>query len=191
MSENLKKGAVPGTMFMCTDNGWINQATFVEWFKFFLANTPSVQPVLIIEDEVIELARTNNVHLLCLPAHCTHTCILQPLDVAVFKSLKSHFSKACRDLSAAIPGRVTLPENLAAIVAEAWPKAENPINIFSGFRKTGVIPLNPGEVTDRYTAPAKVYSLLFLITLTPLSISLVVLVLVKQITVTMIHLLRG
>ena len=77
--------------------------------------------------------------------------------VAVFKSLKSHFSKACRDFLAATLGRVILPENLAAIVAEAWPKAVNPINIFSGFRKTGVFPLNPGEVTDRYTAPAKVY----------------------------------
>ena len=74
-------------MFMRTDNGWNNQATFVEWFKFFLANIPSVRPILIIEDghwshmsmEVIELARANDVHLLCLPAHCTH--ILQPLDV--------------------------------------------------------------------------------------------------------------
>ena len=63
--------------------------------------------------EVIELARANNVHLLCLPAYSTH--ILQPLDVAVFKSLKSHFSKACRDFLAAALGRVILPESLAAI----------------------------------------------------------------------------
>ena len=55
---------------------------------------------------------------MCLPAHCTH--ILQPLDVAVFKSLKSHFNKACRDFLAAIPGRVILPENLKLL--QLWLK---------------------------------------------------------------------
>ena len=133
---------------------------FVEWFKFFIASIPPVQPVLVIEDghlshmsmEVIELARANDIHLLCLPAHCIH--ILQPLDIT---SLKSHFNKACRDFLAATPRRVILPENLSALLAEAWPKAVNPMNIFSGFRKSGIFPSNPGEVTDRYTAPAKVY----------------------------------
>ena len=80
IADSLKKGAVPGTMFACTDNGWIDQVTFVEWFKFFIASIPPVQPVLVIEDghlsqmsmEVIELARANDIHLLCLPAHCTH-----------------------------------------------------------------------------------------------------------------------
>ena len=36
--------------------------------------------------ELIDSAHSENVILLCLPAHETHT--LQPLDVAVFKSLK-------------------------------------------------------------------------------------------------------
>ena len=36
IADSLKKAA-PGTMFACTDNGWIDQATFVEWFKFFTA----------------------------------------------------------------------------------------------------------------------------------------------------------
>ena len=81
-------------------------------------------------------------------------------------------------------------------MAEAWPKAVNPINIFSGFRKIGGFPLNPGEVTNRYTAPAKVYKQSSVnvpdnLELRPLLISLVILVLVKQITVTMIHLPRG
>ena len=41
--------------------------------------------------ELIELAQSNGVHLLCLPSHTTH--ILQPLDVGVFKSFKSNFSR--------------------------------------------------------------------------------------------------
>ena len=39
--------------------------------------------------EVIDLAREKNVILFCLPPHTTHA--LQPLDVAVFKSLKAYF----------------------------------------------------------------------------------------------------
>ena len=44
--------------------------------------------------EVIDLAREKNVILFCLPPHTTHA--LQPLDVAVFKSLKDYFSRAVR-----------------------------------------------------------------------------------------------
>ena len=71
---------------------------------FFLENIPLVLSVLIIEDghsshistQVIEEACKNDVYLLCLPAHTTH--IMQPLDVAVFKSLKGNY-KACKAIS--------------------------------------------------------------------------------------------
>ena len=96
MSENLKEGAVPGMSFHCSSKGWITQELYLECFQFFLANIPPTQPVMLIEDghashisiEVIKLAHSSDVHLLCLSAHTTHN--LQPLDVAVFKSLKSH-----------------------------------------------------------------------------------------------------
>ena len=58
---------------------------------------PSSRPVLLIFDghsshitiDVIEYARSNGLHLLCLPSHTSH--ILQPLDVGVFKSFKTFF----------------------------------------------------------------------------------------------------
>ena len=61
--------------------------------------TPPTRPVLLLKDghashtsiEVFELARANNVHILCLAANTTH--VLQPIDVEGFKSLKSHLSK--------------------------------------------------------------------------------------------------
>ena len=103
--------------------------------------------------ELIELARANDVHLLCLPAHTTH--ILQPLDVGVFKSFKTYFSKACHKYLAKHPGRVITPDVIACLVAEAWPLSFTPLNILSGFRKCGIHPLNPGEVSDRQLAPFK------------------------------------
>ena len=37
MNEKLKQGAVPETLFECSDSGWINEGLYIKWFKFFLA----------------------------------------------------------------------------------------------------------------------------------------------------------
>ena len=110
MADKLKEGCVPGTEFACSDNGWVTQELYLQWFKFFVANIPPARPVLLLEDghtshisiEAIEHARANDIHLLCLPSHTTH--LLQPLDVGVFKSLKANYSKECRKYIAANPG---------------------------------------------------------------------------------------
>ena len=78
--EGLKEGCVPNTLFANSANGWISGDLYIEWFKFFLKNIPPARPVLLVQDghslhisiELIELARENNVHLLCLPSHTTH-----------------------------------------------------------------------------------------------------------------------
>ena len=38
------------------------------------------------------------------------------------------------------------------------PVAFTPLNILSGFKKCGIQPLNPGEVSDRSLAPSKAVS---------------------------------
>jgi len=130
---------------------------------FFSKNIPPIRPVLLIHDghashisiEAIEFARTNNIHILCLPAHTTH--VLQPLDVGVFKSFKSNFSKACTHYIAKHPGRVITPDVLASLVAEAWPTSFTVLNIMSGFKKCGLFPFNPSAVDDRQSAPSKAF----------------------------------
>ena len=158
--ESMRNGAVPGTLFKSSDNGWITQDIYLEWFKFFIESIPQARPVLLIEDRhashislnMIELARANNIHLLCLPSHTSH--ILQPLDIGVFKSFKSGYSKACRRYMMENPGRVITSESIAGLVGEAWVHSITPVNILSGFRKSGIFPLNPSEVSDRMLAPS-------------------------------------
>ena len=78
--ESMRNGAVPGTIFMTSDSGWITQEIYLQWFKYFITSIPPARPVLLIEDrhgshiilDVIELARANNIHLLCLPSHTSH-----------------------------------------------------------------------------------------------------------------------
>ena len=84
-----------------------------------------------------------------------HNTCPPALDVGVFKSFKSNFSKACSKYLAAHPGRVITSDKLASLVAEAWPLSLSPLNIMSGFKKTGIYPINPSKVTDRQIAPSK------------------------------------
>lgn len=145
MTEKLKEGALPGTLFDCSDIGWTNQELYLRWFKFFIANIPPARPVLLIQDghgshlslDVIQLATKNDIHLLCLPAHTTH--LLQPLDVSVFKSLKSNFSKSCKQYLSANPGQVITTDLIALLLAQAWPQSVTPLNAMSGFRSVAFI----------------------------------------------------
>ena len=159
--DHLKCGCVPNTLFANSENGWINSELYLEWFKFFLSNIPSTRPVILIQDghashisiPLIELAQKSNVHFLCLPSHTTH--ILQLLDVGVFKSFKSNFSKACHKFLMGRPGQVITTAAIALLVHDAWYNSFTPLNVLSGFKKYGIHPLNSGEVSDRQLAPSK------------------------------------
>ena len=159
--EKLREGAYPNTTFHVSDNGWITKELFFEWFKMFAWMIPPSRPVLLVLDghgshitiDVIEYARSNDIYLLCLPSHTSH--ILQPLDIGVFKSFKSFFSKACRQYMAENPGRVITEDILASVVGSAIAQSHTPLNILGGFKKAGIFPFNPGEVSDRQLAPSK------------------------------------
>ena len=158
--DKLKEGAFSNTLFKSSESGWVNSVLFCEWFEFFLSSIPPIRPVLLIQDghsshisiELIEMARANGVCLLCLPAHTSH--ILQPLDVGVFKSFKSSFNKACGNYMKQNPGRVITTDILASMVREAYTTGFTPLNILSGFKKTGIYPFNPSSVDDRQLAPS-------------------------------------
>jgi len=119
---------------------------------------PSLGPVLLVLDghashiiiDVSEFARSNDVHLLFLLSHTLH--ILQPLDIGVFKSFKSLFSKVCHQYMAKFPGHVVI---LPSLIGDAFVQSHIPLNILSGFKKSGIYPSNPGEVSDWQIAPSR------------------------------------
>ena len=69
--------------------------------------------------------------------------------------IKANFSKACHTYLLERPGQVITTNAIASLVHQAWHSSFTAVNILSGFRKCGIHPLNPGEVSDRQLAPSK------------------------------------
>ena len=44
---------------------------------------------------------------------------------------------------------------LASLVAEAWSVSFTALNILSGFKKCGIFPINPSEISDGQIGPSK------------------------------------
>ena len=91
----------------------------------------------------MRLCLENNIILLYLPPHISH--ILQPLDLSIFASFKSLYQKAARKLLKSDNfSRITKTE-FVQIYSEIRPLVMSQSNIVSGWRKSGIHPLNSDE----------------------------------------------
>jgi DDE superfamily endonuclease len=158
MKQSLMDHSPSGSIGTCTKSGWINEEAFEFWFDHFLKSVRphnSLQPVLLIFDghsshtrnlNVVLKARANNVILLCLPSHCTHR--LQPLDVAFFKSLNSHYDDECRKWLREHQGRKVNEEQIPELFSLAYGKSATVSTAVNGFRRTGIAPFNRDIFSD-------------------------------------------
>lgn len=148
--------AYPGTSYQVSDNGWMTEAVFQSWFrKIFVPNVE--KPCLLIYDghlshisiELVETAIQNNIIILKLPPHTSH--LLQPLDVAVFRGVKSRWDSLLADWCRTHYGQHLSKSEFANLVGKVWSDV-SPQNIINGFRKTGIFPINkdviPKETFD-------------------------------------------
>ena len=51
------------------------------------------------------------------------------------------------------PAHVITEDILAALVGDAFAQSHTSLNILGGFKKAGIYPFNPGEVSDQQLAP--------------------------------------
>lgn len=151
MADSLKNGAPDGTVFACTDSGWINADVFVQWLRHFIAcvkPSPDNKYLLLLDGhtchsknlEAIQLARDNGIIMLSFPGHTTHR--LQPLDVAFFKSLKSSYNIEIENHLRATQGSPVGAHQVSRLVGRSFVKAATMETALNGFRKTGLWPPN-------------------------------------------------
>lgn len=147
----LEKDGPTGALYKCSDNGWINEHLFLEWLSHFKQHTkPSEdEPVLLILDNhashislsIYEYCKRNHIHMLSLPPHTSHK--MQPLDVSFFGPLKTAYKKECDlFLKSHFAEKIT-PYDVASLVRKAFNNVASISKGESGFRATGIFPINP------------------------------------------------
>lgn len=158
--EELGDGLPPGSAICMTDSGYAQTHTFKLFIEFFVKHKPSEKTVLImdghrshVDAESVAIAELNNVSIILLPAHTSHE--LQPLDKAVFKSLKAAYYEQCRFWHLQHPGRALNKAAFSHVFTPAWNKCASRENAVNGFRATGIYPLNPHAVVDSAFAPSE------------------------------------
>ena len=106
LGDNYRFGGPDDAVYARSESRWIDSELFLLWMKkVLLRHCSSQRPIIFFVDghashimlNVFDLAQENDVILFCLLPHTTHA--LQPLDVSVFRSLKSNFSKVVHALS--------------------------------------------------------------------------------------------
>lgn len=159
-SDDLGRNALPNSVTRLSPKGWINESLFKEWFEFFISSIPARRPVVLLMDshsshinpDVISLARENGIYLFTFPAHTSH--LLQPLDVGVYKPLKSHWSKALNNYMLAHPTEKPTRQNFHEIFSEPFISSMTPMNIINAFKKAGVYPCNRAVIPAEALRPS-------------------------------------
>lgn len=155
-SPQLERDGPPGAVYTCSHNGWTNENIFVLWLKQFIrhAKPTAEKPVLLVMDnhnshatlEAWELAKTNHIIFLTIPPHSSHR--LQPLDVTFFGPLKKAYNKEC-DLFMKSNNMVKItPYEIAGLFNRAYTKVACLDKGISGFKATGIFPMNPAIFSD-------------------------------------------
>ena len=152
-------------VYASSPNGYMDAELFRLWIvKQFIPETAHIRkPILLILDghgshmdiDTIDILVENDIHLFCLPPHTTN--ILQPLDLAVFRPLKTRFSNITdmvklASLCSANPLSVT-KKNFTALFKVAFEEAMSISTIKNGFRKCGIYPFNPDAVDKKRLMP--------------------------------------
>ncbi|GFO42280.1 tigger transposable element-derived protein 6-like protein [Plakobranchus ocellatus] len=144
----------PGALIQASDNGWITAPIFFKWLEecFIPAVKPLPKPVLLLVDghpshtsmvEITEICLENQVVLFCLLPHSSH--LIQPLDQALFGSLKLAWSEASREHTFHTGERVGL-DSFAGVFRHAWEKSATKAMAEKSFNAAGIYPFNPDRV---------------------------------------------
>lgn len=151
-----------GALGLANPSGWITEECFLEALKHFVNNVKPTkkEPALIILDNhrthitinVILFARQNHLIILTFPPHCSHR--LQPLDVTVFGPFKARYRASMNDWMTSHPGQTVTIYNVSEFAKDAYYSAFSLQNITSGFKNTGIYPLNKNIFTENDFLPS-------------------------------------
>ena len=105
---------------------------------------------------LLECAKKENIHLMALPPHTTHW--LQPLNRAVNGPLKSRYNRLCTEFMSEGPNNIINHQTWPGIFAAAWKDRVTYENICSGFRGSGLYPVDMSNIPEQAFYPSEAAS---------------------------------
>jgi len=164
--KNYKDFFIKGGPASCiggaNPSGWMNEELFITYLKHFISYTRcnKEKKVLLILDNLeahqtlaaIDLAKENGVILLTIPPKTSHK--LQPLDVSCYKPFKTSYNRAMDNWMRSNPGKTVTIYDIPELIAHAHLNGLTAQNIVSGFRSTGIFPLNQDVFSETEYAPS-------------------------------------
>lgn len=158
----MSEKAYKGTTYAATKNGWIESKVFEKYMLHTVLPLISKEgPSLLIYDghsthiqlKILENAAKMGVTIIKLPSHASH--LLQPLDLAVFKSMKDKWDAKIVSWQRLNVGTKLQKDTFSQILGEVWQELD-PKVIRNGFKKGGVYPLNKNVIPDEKFNPESV-----------------------------------
>jgi hypothetical protein len=159
--QDYIKNCEPNGVMAMQPNAWMTKWLFESWISHFISILKETTGIdernrhLFILDghnshvtlEVVTLAMNSGLDIISLPSHTSHA--LQPLDVSCFKPFKSAFRQIRDSWTLLNKGKKVEKSDLCEWTSQALEKSLTPKNIKSGFKKTGIWPLDDKAVTAR------------------------------------------
>ena len=142
-------------------SGYIDGNLFVRWSQHFVAvtNCSRAQPHLLILDgheshktlQATDFAHDNWLTVISLPPHASHR--MQPLDRALFESLKSGYSKAVNNWMLSNRGRRLTQFDIVPLFATAYKRSSTVDSATKGFSITEIWPFDDAVFDAELQAP--------------------------------------
>lgn len=149
----------PGILVEKSAKGYMTNDLFKEFLKY-LGRFKSTRTCLLIFDgaachldlSIVEVADSLDITLYCLPSNTTHE--LQPLDKAVYRSFEHHWDAEVLSYLDQNKDEKLTKARFNIIFSNVWSKCMTHNNIISGFKATGLFPLNPRAIPETAFAPS-------------------------------------
>lgn len=159
ISKNEPQGMSKEKILGVSPTGWMTSSLFHQWLIHFLKQVPE-RPILLLLDgnlshldiETIELACSNDITVLKVPAHTTD--LLQPLYHVVFESLKPIWDQEVNLLQNKTQKKLT-KEDFTSILEKVWYTGLSEQNIKLGFESTGLFPTDLNKYPKELLDPKK------------------------------------
>ena len=163
-NDALMRGTSYGCKGILQANGWMNGECFLQTLQHLHEKSGSSieNKILLIIDNAechmnihaVEYAIQHGIVIVTLPPHTTDK--LQPLDVSVFGPFKTYMRGLLNDYALMHPNNHITEHLLPEFACNAWNQACTSSNILSGFRATGIWPINHNIFPDEAFVGAQV-----------------------------------